>query len=206
MSALPKRYFTAEEYLLLEERSPYKSQWVAGEIFPMGECTTGHPSVVGGARPERVTVTGNINGMLYVRFRGRFCQSFSSDMRVATDDGEMYTYPDVSALCGEPRFNPKHNPQSLLNPQVIFEVLSPSTEMFDRGEKFVRYQQVPSLMDYVLLSAGRMFVEHHTREPDGNWRSTFYTRPEQRLTLTSIDCELPLTEIYERVTFPSSSQ
>jgi len=204
MSALPKRYFTVEEYLLLEERSPYKSQWVAGEIFPMGECTTGHPSAMGGAQPNNVRIVDNISAGLHLRFRGRSCESFSSAMRVAVDRGEMYTYPDVSALCGEPKFNTRHNPPSLINPQVIFEVLSPSAEAFDRGDKFERYQQLESLTDYVLLSVERMHVEHFTREPNGRWQFTIYSQPEQRRTLASVGCELPLGEIYERVTFPSS--
>ena len=203
MSALPKRYFTVEEYLLLEERSPYKSQWVAGEIFPMGEGTGGDPRNMSGAHPDNVRIADNISAMLHVRFRGRACESFSSDMRVAAEQGELYTYPDVSALCGEPKFSTGHNPPSLLNPQVIFEVLSSSTEMFDRGEKFVRYQQLPSLTDYILLSARRMYIEHHVRQPDGRWFSASYTQPELLLTLISIGCELPLVEIYERVTFPA---
>ena len=203
MNALPKRYFTVEEYLLLEERSPYKSQWVAGEIFPMGECTTGHPSGMGGAQPDHVAIATNITGRLYGRFLGRSCRVFNADMRVAIKPGELYTYPDVSALCGEPKFDTTQNPHSLLNPQVIFEVLSPSTEAFDRGEKFARYQQLDSLVDYVLVSARWILVEHFTRQPDGQWLLTSHTRPEHGLTLASVACELPLAEIYEWVTLPS---
>ena len=201
MSVPPKRYFTVEEYLLLEERSPYKSQWIAGEIFPMGECTTGHPSNMGGAQPDHVTIATNITARLHARFLGRPCRVFNADLRVAIRPGELYTYPDVSALCGEPKFDTAQNPYSLLNPQVIIEVLSPSTEAFDRGEKFERYQQLASLTDYVLLSSGRMHVEHFVRQPDDRWLLASYTRPDQHLTLAGVDCELPLTEIYERVTF-----
>ena len=202
MSALPKRYFTVEEYLLLEERSPYKSQWVAGEIFPMGECTAGNPSAMGGAQPDHVAIATNITARLHGRFLGRSCRVFNSDMCVAISPGELYTYPDVSALCGEPKFDTAQNPHCLINPQVVFEVLSPSTEAFDRGEKFTRYQRLDALLDYVLVSARWMLVEHFTRRPDGHWLLASHTRPEHCLTLKSVGCELPLTEIYDRVTLP----
>jgi Uma2 family endonuclease len=141
MSALPKRYFTPEEYLELELKAEYKSQYVAGEIFAMA-----------GAQPWHIEVTGNLVGMLYSRFRGRPCKAYFADMRVRVKAGELYTYPDVAALCGEPKFETTANPHSLLNPQVIFEVLAPSTEAFDRGDKFARYRLLESLTDYVLVS------------------------------------------------------
>ncbi len=164
MSALPKRYFTPEEYLLLEERSPYKSQYVAGEIFPMGEDVTSKPSAMGGAHPEHVRVMINITISLGGQFRGRDCQVFAADMRVAVEPGEMYTYPDVIALCGEPKYEPVRNPPSLLNPQIIVEVLSPSTEAYDRGEKFIHYQRLASLTDYLLVAVDSMRVDHYVRQ------------------------------------------
>ncbi len=201
MSALPKRYFTPEEYLLLEERSPYKSQWVDGEIFPMGEDTSGVPSMMGGAHPTHVRITGNLNFSLTLRFRGRPCQAFSADLRVACEPGGIYTYPDVAALCGEPRYDRSSNPPSLLNPQVIMEVLSPSTAAFDRGEKFMRYKGLDSLTDYVLVSADKIEVEHHARQTDGSWISRVYEQPADLLRLASVDCEIPLAEIYDKVVF-----
>ena len=202
MSALPKRYFTPEEYLLLEERSPYKSQWIDGEIFPMGEDTSGVPSMMGGAAPVHVLITGNLGFSLNLRFRGRSCRAFIADLRVASVPGGIYTYPDVSALCGEPRYDDS-NPPSLLNPQIIVEVLSPSTAAFDRGEKFMRYKGLASLTDYVLVAADKIEVEHHARQPEGGWLSRTFAQPTDLLRLASVDCEIPLGEIYDKVGFPA---
>ena len=105
MSALPKRFFTPEEYLLLEDRAAYKSQYVAGEIFAMA-----------GAEPEHVEITDNLTAALRVRFRGSPCRSYSTDLRVRVPPGELWTYPDVAALCGEPRFDCTAGPATLLNP------------------------------------------------------------------------------------------
>ena len=192
MTALPRRLFTPEEYLLLETRATKeKSQYVAGEIFAMS-----------GVSPAHDAVCVNLHGMLYNRLRGRPCRSYTSDMRVEVQGGEMYTYPDATALCGEPRFNTTHNPPSLLNPQVIFEVLSPSTAVFDRGEKSVLYRGMDSLTDYVLIDPERVRLEHHARQPDGSWHLRAYDSLAHRIELPALECALPLAEIYERVDPP----
>ncbi len=191
MSALPKRYFTPEEYITLEVKADYKSQYVAGEIYAMS-----------GAQPWHVRVMNNLGGMLYNRLRGRPCEYYMADMRVRVKAGELWTYPDLAALCGEPKFDKSHRPYSLLNPQVIFEVLSPSTEEFDRGDKFLRYQKLDSLTDYILVSAARMRVEHYVRQEGGSWIFHHHEQPGDVLYLASIGTELPLAEIYERVQFP----
>ncbi len=193
MSALPKRYFTQEEYVLVEERSPYKSQFVAGEIFSMDD-----------KQPWEVRIMGNIVGMLYVRFRGRDCVAFGSMVNIHVRDRELWTYPDAVALCGEPRFDSAANRYSLLNPQVIFEVLSPSTAAFDRGDKFARYQRLESFVDYVLIDSERMRVEHYVRQDAGGWLYREYHDPADVLRLASVGADLPLAEIYERVEFPVS--
>ena len=195
MSALPKRYFTQEEYLELELKAVYRSQYVAGEIFAMA-----------GAQPWHVRVVGNLSGMLYNQLRGRACEFFSGDMRVRIKEGDLWTYPDLSALCGKPKFETADNPQSLLNPQVIFEVLSPSTETFDRGDKFRRYRQLESLTDYVLVSSYRRRVDHHRVQENGIWICEEYTHPNSRFRLASLGCELPLAEIYEGVIFPDPAE
>ena len=191
MSALPKRFFTPAEYLALEVKAEHKSQYVAGEIYALA-----------GAEPEHNKIVANVGGLLYVAFRGRNCDHFYSDMRLQIKAGELYTYPDLMALCGKPEFNASSRPKSLLNPQVVFEVLSPSTEGFDRGDKFARYRLLESLTDYVLVSSEQMRVEHYTRQPDNRWLLTALDQPGQVLKLPSLECELPLAEIYERVTFP----
>ena len=191
MSALPKRFFTPEEYLELEAKAEYKSQYFAGEIFAMA-----------GAQPAHDTITTNLIAALHGRFRGRPCHVFTADMRVRAAD-DLYTYPDVTALCGEPTFaTVGKQPPSLLNPRVIFEVLSPSTEGFDRGIKFTRYRRLETLSDYVLVSADRSRVEHYHLRDDGVWVLDDLTAPEETLRLTSVDCEITLAEIYERVKLP----
>ena len=191
MSALPKRFFTPDEYLDLEVKAEYKSQYVGGEIFAMA-----------GTQPWHTEVNGNLIIALGTRFRGRPCKVYFTDQRVQVRVGDLYTYPDVAALCGEPKFDTTRKPYGLLNPQVIFEVLSPSTEGFDRGDKFTRYRKLESLTDYVLVSSEHMGVEHFVRQNDGAWTFKAYDQPDERLVLASIDCEVPLTEIYDKVDFP----
>ena len=202
MSALPKRFFTPEEYLLLEERSPYKSQYIGGEIFPMGEDTTSPPSMMGGAAPNHAVITTAIGALLYLQFRGRPCQVFSSDIRVAVEPGDIYTYPDVVALCAAPQYETTRPPASLLNPQLIVEVLSPSTEAYDRGDKFAYYQRLACLTDYVLVAADQMRVEHYARR-EGGWHLTIHARPADRLVFSSLEAELLLAEIYDKVDLPA---
>lgn len=193
MRALPKRFFTPEEYLELELKADYKSQYVAGEIFAMA-----------GAQPPHVLIESSLIATLYALFRGRPCNVFTSNIRVRVKEADLWTYPDVTVVCGEPKFETASNPQSLLNPQVIFEVLSPSTEAFDRGDKFTRYRKLETLTDYVLVASERMQVEHFVRQAGGAWIMTDYHLPHHTLPLASLGCELPLAEIYERVAFPGA--
>ena len=191
MSALPKRFFTPEDYLALETAADYRSQYVDGEIFAMA-----------GAQPWHIEVVDNITIALKTRFRGRPCKSYASEMRVRSVPGNLWTYPDVVALCGQPLFDTGTDPYTLLNPQVVFEVLSPSTETFDRGDKFRRYRQLELLTDYVLVCGYRRRVDHYRVQENGIWVCEEYTHPKSCFRLASLDCDLPLAEIYEGVTFP----
>ena len=170
MGVLPKRYFTPEEYLTLEVKAEYKSQYVAGEIYAMA-----------GVEPWHIQIVDNITKALGTAFGDRPCQSYSTDMRVRAKAGELYTYPDVSALCGKPKYDFSMRPSTLLNPQVIFEVLSPSTEAFDRGDKFARYRKLDSLTDYVLVASESVRVEHFVRQEHGAWSMTEYSQPADRV-------------------------
>ena len=191
MSALPKRLFTPEEYVLLENRATYKSQYVAGEIYAMA-----------GTEPWHIDIVRNLIVALDSQFGERPCKTYFNDMRVRAETGELYTYPDVAALCGPPRFDASSHPATLLNPQAIFEVLSPSTETFDRGEKFVRYRTLESFTDYVLVASEFMRVEHLVRQPNGTWIMTEYKQPEDEVVLRTLDSTLTLAQIYRRVDFP----
>ncbi len=192
MGALPKRYFTPEEYLTLEVKAEYKSQYVGGEIYAMA-----------GVEPWHIEIVDNITKALGAAFGERPCKSYSTDMRVRSKAGGLYTYPDVSALCGKPKFDFSMRPSTLLNPQVIFEVLSPSTEALDRGDKFSRYRKLESLTDYILVTSEFMRVEHFIRQDGGDWNLTEYSQPDDKVVLRPLDCELSLASIYRRVEFPS---
>jgi Uma2 family endonuclease len=195
MNALPRRYFTPEEYLELELKAEYKSQYVAGEIFAMA-----------GAEPAHIELTDNLTWIFRNLFEGRPCRTYSNELRVRVKPGDLWTYPDLTLVCGKPNFDlSAGRPTSLLNPQVIFEILSPSTEAFDRGDKFARYRLLDSLTDYVLVSADRMRIEHFVRQPNNQWLLTEYNKPEHCLPLASVDCELPLAKIYDRVNLSDPS-
>lgn len=191
MSTAPKRYFSAAEYLALERKASYKSEFLRGEIFAMA-----------GASKEHVTIVNNIGGELRARLKGRPCDVFGTDMRLKVDRTGLYTYPDITAVCGEAKFEPSAV-DTLLNPQVLFEVLSPSTEAYDRGAKFGHYRQVPSLRDYVVVSQDKCLIEHFVRQPDDSWLLTVFDNMAQTVPLPALACELPLAEIYYRIEFPS---
>jgi Uma2 family endonuclease len=145
-------------------------------------------------------ITANISVQLHARLRNSECVVFASDMRVSIPLTRSYFDPDVGVVCEEPRFADDVF-DTLLNPIVIVEVLSPSTEAYDRGEKFAHYRQLPSLKEYILVSQDKVRVEHYFRQTQ-QWVLTDFQQLEQQLPLPSIQCELPLQEIYERAPFP----
>lgn len=129
--------------------------------------------------------------------RGTGCEAFGSDFRIKVSS-RMYTYPDVSVVCGEPRLADAAA-DNLLNPTVIFEVPSPSTEKYDRGLKFQRYRTIDSLQDYILVDQSQVRVEQYTRQPDHAWTLRDYQSPQEELQIESIGVSLPLSRIYERI-------
>jgi len=182
---------TPEEYLALERKAEYKSEYLNGFIFAMAGASREH---------DRIAV--NVIAGIHAQLRGRPCEVFSSDMRVKVSPTGLYTYPDTSVLCGEARFEDTEV-DTLLNPSVIVEVLSESTEAYDRGKKFAHYQSLESLTDYVLIAQDEARVEHFVRQGE-QWLLTVTSDLNAVLRLASIGCELPLREIYDRVKFPES--
>ncbi len=156
-----------------------------------------------GVEPWHIEIVDNVTFALKTQFGERPCHSYSTHMRVRSKAGELYTYPDISALYGKPEYDFSMRPSTLLNPQVIFEVLSPSTEAFDRGDKFARYRKLESLTDYVLVASEFVRVEHFERQDNGSWTMTEYSELADRLPLRPLECELTLAAIYRRVAFPS---
>ncbi|HVT61380.1 MAG TPA: Uma2 family endonuclease [Thermoanaerobaculia bacterium] len=185
--AEPHLRLSREEYLTRERRSEGKHEYLDGEVFAMTGASLQHNRIV-----------WNLAGILYSQLRGRACQACIGDMRIQVTATGLYTYPDLVVVCGEPRFADREL-DTLLNPTLIVEVLSPSTEAHDRGKKFAHYRTIESLAEVVLVSQERVEVERFSRQPDGGWLLLEANRIEERLALPSIGCELLLADVYERV-------
>ena len=154
MIARAERLFTPEEYLTIERNSDFKSEYVGGKIYAMA-----------GASLEHSIITINVAGEFYTQVKGAPCRTYSSDMRVRVSSTGLYTYPDVTVVCGEPEYLDDRG-DVLLNPTVIVEVLLPSTEAYDRGEKSEHYRRLPSLTYYIVIAQDRRWVEHYARQGD----------------------------------------
>ena len=187
-SAAAKTYLTPEEYLAWERKLDIKHEYLRGEIIAMSGASRAHSLIV-----------TNISGELYIQLKGETCEGHTNDIRVRTSPEISYFYPDILVVCGEPRFEDNVF-DTLLNPIVLVEVLSPSTEAYDRGEKFEHYQQLTSLREYILVSQDEVRVEHHRRQHT-EWQPTEFRSLKDVLSLTSIDCELSLEDVYRRVEF-----
>jgi len=189
MSAAPKLRYTPQEYLAIDRAAEFKSEYFAGEMVGMA-----------GASENHNIITVNLASELRTRLRGGPCRPFSTDMRVSAGAGDLYFYPDVVVVCGERRFADERR-DVLLNPTVIAEVLSPTTEADDRGDKFEGYRRLESLHEYVLVAQDRPHIEHFTRQEEGRWLLSEVDGMEAVLHLASIGCGLPLNEVYEGVDF-----
>lgn len=187
MSSQTRPRYTPQEYLAIERSTQQKNEYLNGEIFAMGGASERHNLIV-----------GNVFASLHAQLRGQPCKVYSSDMRVKINTTGLYTYPDVVALCGEAKFDDAQH-DTLINPGVIIEVLSKSTEGYDRGEKFAHYRRVEALTEYVLISQERCRVEHYLRQPDNQWLMSEASQIEEGLQLPSINCRLMLADIYEKV-------
>jgi Uma2 family endonuclease len=187
----PKLY-TSAEYLEFERLSEVKHELIGGEIFEMA-----------GAVKRHNQISSNIIRLLGNQLLERDCNAFSSDMRVKITSAGNYTYPDVVAVCGEEVYEDETE-DTLLNPQLIIEVLSKSTEGYDRGAKFEYYQTIESFTEYVLITQEPFRVEQYVRKNKNEWTYFEFRKPEDIVKLISIDCELSLQDIYHKIkqTFP----
>ncbi|MEO8180135.1 MAG: Uma2 family endonuclease [Deltaproteobacteria bacterium] len=177
--------FTFEEYVRLEEDSGTKHEFVAGNVFAMS-----------GGTPEHAAITANVARLLGNALEHEPCRVFSPDLRVRVAATGLGTYPDVTVICAQLELDPADPKQhTALNPKLIVEVLSPSTEDYDRGDKLGNYKQIPSLEEVVLVAHDRSEVEVVRREADGSW-SRHIARANEAVKLISIGCELPVVEIY----------
>ena len=189
MASQPRTPLTAEEYLALERKAETKSEFYNGEVFAMA-----------GASRDHILIAVNISSSLNGQLKERPCRVFSSDLRVKVAPSGLYTYPDVVVVCGDVQVEDSHG-DTVLNPTVIVEVLSPSTEGYDRGKKFGFYRKLDSLKEYLLVSQDKCLVEHYVRQPDDTWLLSESDRLEDALKLPSIDCTLVVSDVYHKVTF-----
>jgi len=153
-----------------------------------------------GASRRHNIITLNIGSELRQQLRGRTCEAYSSDMRVRIPSTRLYTYPGVVVVCGEPQFEDEHV-DTLTNPTLTVEILSESTERYDRGKKFGFYRTVESLAEYLLVAQDEPKAEQYVRQPDGRWLLSDYRTHEDVVELPSIQCRLALREVYEKVAF-----
>ena len=183
-----EKYITPEEYLGSERRAKYKSEYIHGEVFTMPAANHAHNLIT-------VAIATELN----IQLRGRGNDVYANAMRVRTSPTGSYFYPDVAVVCDKPRFEDNVF-DTLLNPILVVEVLSPSTEVYDKGEKFAHYQELTSLREYILVSQDRIRVEHY-RLMGTQWVGKEFHASEDVLLLDSIECKLPLRDIYTRVIF-----
>ncbi|HEY8597874.1 MAG TPA: Uma2 family endonuclease [Thermomicrobiales bacterium] len=189
MVAEPRVYLTPEAYLDLERQGAEKHEYIDGTLVAM----------VGGSEQHGLIQVG-ISSLLRAALRSRGCYVYPSDVRIGIPAANIYTYPDISVVCGPRQFAGERR-DTLLNPILLVEILSPSTERYDRGKKFAHYRRIPTLQEYVLVAQDAPLIEHYVRQPDGTWRWAAVEGLDETITLPTIGCTLPFAEVYDQVEF-----
>jgi Uma2 family endonuclease len=190
MSAQPAKKLTPQEYLAIERQNEMKSEYWNGEMFAMAGASEAHN-----------LIAINVGAELRAQLKERPCKVYPGDMRVRIPRTNRYLYPDVIVVCGKPEFEDEHH-DTLLNPTVIIEVFSPSTENYDRGAKFVQYRKLDALREYLLVAQDTPFIEHYARqEATRFWMLSEASGLEATVELSAIACRLELAEVYAKVEF-----
>lgn len=189
MAAQPNTPYTPEQYLQLERSGAAKHEYLDGRIYALAGASRNHNRIA-----------AHILGILYGQLRHGPCEVYPSDMRVKVVATGLHTYPDISVVCGQPEFADAEA-DTLLNPLVIFEILSPSTERFDRGKKFEHYRRIPTLQEYILVSQDKHLVEQYVRQDESVWLLMVHSAAEHTLTLRAADARLTLADVYEGIVF-----
>ncbi|MBF0574279.1 MAG: Uma2 family endonuclease [Desulfamplus sp.] len=179
---------TPKEYLEFERTSEFKHEYFDGEIFAMVGASLNHNQI-----------SMNLIRELGVQLKHSSCRPFINDLRVKVQEIEKYTYPDIVIVCGDIKIEKESGMETLLNPIVIIEVLSNSTEAYDRGAKFQHYQLIPSLQEYILVSQFSPLVEKYVRSDKGQWIYTSYEGMDKTIAIEAVKCELILSDIYYQV-------
>jgi Uma2 family endonuclease len=181
-------YYTAEEYLRMEDNSAEKHEYMNGEIYLMA-----------GAKPRHNVVSFNIGTRIGIGIENKDCTGYSSDQLISNQNQEFFFYPDVSVVCGEPELVPGLD-NVITNPILIVEVLSPSTTRFDKGDKFDKYRTITTLQNYILIEQAKVQILHYRRLDDG-WFLEELTDITQTLSIPALDLKIPLANIYNKVKF-----
>lgn len=193
MAAHPRRKYTLEEYFDLELSTNERYEYLNGDVFCMSGVSEQHDQI-----------EGNLNLSLRLALRERPCRVFLANMRIKVPSLPPYRYADLSVACGEPVFEKIGGVDALTNPTLIIEVLSESTEAYDRGDKFTHYKSILSLREYLLVAQHRAHVTHYAQNEDGSWSYSEFNDVSASVHLPSVDCVLELTSVYEGVTFPAT--
>lgn len=189
----PERLITVAEYIEFDERSDIKHEYLDGRMWAMAGSSSNHSQI-----------TFSISVDLGLQLRDSSCRGFSSDMRVHVPNTELYSYPDTTIVCGEPEYN--EGQTMLFNPTVIIEVLSPSTEARDRSEKWLRYQRLPSLRDYLMVAQEAPRIEHYGRRQAGTWSFLTHEGLEAAFELAGAPAMVRLADVYRNISFEPASE
>jgi Uma2 family endonuclease len=191
MTTRPTPFVAEDEYLRREATADTKHEYYAGTVYAMAGASEAHN-----------TIALNLAALLHRQLRGSSCRAYPSDMRLRVEATGLYTYPDFMVVCGGSQFSVEARRDTVVNPTVLVEILSPSTETYDRGTKFQHYRQIPTLREYMLVGQHRACVERFVRQPNDDWLFSEAIGTDSVLNLASVAVELRLAEVYEAVDFP----
>lgn len=193
--ALRQQKMTPDEYLEFERKAELRHEFVDGDVYEMAGESLAHSQIC-----------INIAAEMQRQLKGTDCQALSPNMKVRAETKGLFAYPDLSIVCGRPIFSDLKR-DVLLNPKVIVEVLSPSTQRYDQTKKFFRYRkEIASLTDYVLIYQDIAFAEHHEKQSNGKWEHNAFDGIDDLFRIPSINCEIPMAEIYDRVDFATADR
>jgi Uma2 family endonuclease len=193
MATQPTKRYTLEEYIELDKHSEERFEYFDGEVFNMS-----------GVHPNHARLELRLAGLLEAQIGKRSCPIFSANLRVKVPSMPPYRYPDLSALCGKPEFEEHSGLLCLTNPVLLAEILSPSTEAFDRGEKFAHYKSILSFREYLLIAQSKKYITHYLRQTERAWLQTEYGAGEV-LQIVSLECELNVDALYNGINFESET-
>ena len=186
IQAYQKKFYSIEEYLEMENAALEKHEYYKGEIFAMS-----------GASGRHNVISINVIGILINALKGKSCQPYGSDMRIHIPENTLFTYPDISIICGDV-VSSKEDENAATEPTVIIEILSPSTRNYDRGEKFMLYRAIPALKSYILVDSESIHAEHFAINKEGLWQLKEHNKIYEEIFIEILNVKLPMKEVYER--------